>query len=193
MSHTKNKYAAIFAMTFSVLFYFLVYVIRVEPGILANDLMAEFKMTSSTLGFMAAVLYMPYVAMQVPFGVIVDKLGVKLMTILCGSLCVIGTFIFGSASNVEQLEIGRFLIGLGSASAFICCGKTASEFFDKEKLSVLLGIAMFMGCLGGITGATPTACLVSLMGWRNTTYAIASFGVLLTVLAVLFMSGKKTP
>ena len=87
--------------------------------------------------------------------------------------------------------MSRFLIGLSTASAFLCCGKIATEFFDKRKYAMLMGIAMCMGCLGGTAGSAPTAYLVSEFGWRVATYVIAVFGAVLTLLILIFM--KRSP
>ena len=187
----SRKNTAILSIAICWLFYFFSYIARVEPSVLANDLMPEFNLTSSVFGFIVSVAYFPYVAMQIPCGVITDKLGTKTMIIVSCGLCAVGTFIFGGAKTVFHLELGRFLIGLATASAFLCCGKIATDFFDKRKYAMLMGIAMCMGCLGGISGTAPTAYLVSKFGWRMATYIIASFGILLTLLAAVCLEKSK--
>ena len=191
MTSSSNRGAAFLSVAMCWMFYLFSYVTRVEPSVLANDLMSEFGITSSIFGVLVSISYWPYVAMQVPCGVITDKLGTKTMVSISCAICSIGAFIFGMAGTVLQLEIGRFLIGLASASAFLCCGKVATDFFDKRKYAMLMGIAMCMGCLGGIAGSAPTAYLVSKFGWRIATYAIATFGGILTLAIALFM--KKSP
>jgi MFS family permease len=130
--------------------------------------------------------------MQIPYGIITDKLGAKTIVLVSCALLIIGTFLFGSAESLTQLKAGRFLVGLASAPGFICCSKVITDLFELKKQSMLMGIAMCLGCFGGILGATPTACLVNSIGWRNATYAIASFGILLIVLALLFMKNNKS-
>jgi sugar phosphate permease len=46
---------------------------------------------------------------------------------------------------------------------------------------------MFVGCIGGICGSAPTAWLVLKIGWRETTFIIAGFGALISVLAFFCM------
>ena len=191
MIGSENRSAAFLSIAICWMFYLFSYITRVEPSVLANDLMGDFNLTSSVFGFIVSIAYLPYVAMQIPCGVITDKLGTKTMVSASCGLCAIGTFVFGSAESILQLEIGRFLIGLASASAFLCCGKVATEFFDKRKYSMLMGVAMCMGCFGGIAGSAPTAYLVSKFGWRFATYAIAGFGILLTIVAMTFMKKNE--
>lgn len=190
MSLTKST-GAIVSISIVWMFYLFSYVARIEPSVLVSELMADFKITSSTVGMVIATMYMPYVLLQVPCGIITDKLGVKKIIIISSTLCALGTFIFGSATEVFHLQIGRFLIGASAASAFICCGKIAGEF-DKRKYSMLMGIAMCMGCCGGIAGTAPTAYMVSHIGWRNATFVISAIGILLAVIALLCIKTTKT-
>lgn len=187
----EKKYSAILVISIAWLFYLYTYIARVEPSVLINELMTDFNITSSVVGVVVSVMYIPYVIMQVPCGVITDKLGVKMMIALSSVLCALGTFVFGAAHAVSQLEVGRFLIGLSSASAFLCCGKVASEFFDRKKFSMLMGISMLMGCLGGISGTAPIALLVEKCGWRITTYILSAIGVLLLILVLAFVPTTK--
>ncbi len=191
MERQNNRNIAILSLIISWMFYLYSYIARVEPSVLVNDLMDTFGVTSSVIGVVISVTYIPYVIMQIPCGIITDKLGITNMIFSSSLLCALGAFVFGAAHSVFQLEIGRFLIGLGSASAYLCCGKVASEFFDKSKYALLMGLAMCMGCFGGISGTAPTAYLVEKLGWRNTTYIIAAIGAILALLALLCMRSQK--
>ncbi len=189
--NVKNSKGAFLSVVLCWMFYLFAYVIRVEPSVVAKSLMNEFGITSSVIGFLGSIAYLPYVAMQIPCGIITDKLGTKTVVLGSCAICSIGAFIFGSASSILQLEISRFLIGLSTAAAFLCCGKIATEFFDKRKYAMFMGIAMCMGCVGGISGSAPTAYLVAKFGWRVATYTIAAFGSILTLMIFFFM--KRCP
>jgi MFS family permease len=165
------------------MFYLLCYISRVEPSVLSNELMREFNMTASTFGVVISSLYITYCLMQIPNGILLDKFGSRAIMSVSALLCAIGLFIFGSARGPIQLEIGRLVLGLGSASGFIGCTKVISDLVPPQKYSVYVGISMFVGCLGGICGSVPTAYLVAYFGWRTTTFIIASFGIILSFLA----------
>ena len=189
--NAKSSKGAFLSVVLCWMFYLFAYIIRVEPSVVAKSLMNEFCITSSVIGFLGSIAYLPYVAMQIPCGVITDKLGTKTVVLGSCAICSIGAFLFGSAHSVLQLEIARFLIGLSTAAAFLCCGKIATEFFDKRKYAMLMGMAMCMGCIGGIAGSAPTAYLVAKFGWRVATYVIATFGFVLTLMVFCFM--EKSP
>jgi predicted MFS family arabinose efflux permease len=95
------------------------------------------------------------------------------------------------ATSIFQLELGRFLLGLFSASAYVCCGKVARDLCDKKKYALLMGAATATGCVGGIIGGTPMAYLSSLVGWRNATFIIASIGLIIALFAFIFIPKDK--
>ncbi|MDR2667213.1 MAG: MFS transporter [Holosporales bacterium] len=194
MTKTIKNSAAIPSILICWIFYLYGYIVKVEPSVLADELMTEFGMTSSIFGLVVSIVYIPYVILQIPCGIIADKLGTKVVVSISAAICSLGVFIFGLASSIIQLEIGRFLIGLATAAAFLCCGKIAADFFDKRKYAMLMGVAMCMGGIGGVAGSAPTAFLIASLGWRNATFAIAILGVVITIAAVFLMrNSTKSP
>lgn len=188
-----RSYKAFIAITVVWLFYLFSYMARIEPGVLVNKLMVDFEITSSVVGTVISVMYIPYILMQVPCGIITDKLGVKKIVIWSTLLISLGMVIFASATTVFQLRVARFIIGVASATAFISCGKVAAEYFDKNKYSLLMGIATGMGTLGGMCGTSPTAYFVAQFGWRNTTYFLSIIGLVIVTLAFFFMKNNTKP
>jgi sugar phosphate permease len=98
------------------MFFLFCYVSRVEPGVIGNELMGAFNMTASTFGFVSSCLYITYVAMQIPTGVLLDKFGSRVIISFGALISAIAVFIFGFAQSVFQLQMGRFLLGIATAS-----------------------------------------------------------------------------
>lgn len=182
-----NDYMKYWTISLCWLFYLLSYFARVEPSALLNELTHDFSFTTSKLGTIISMAYIPYVIMQIPCGILVDRYSTRFVVSISCILCALGTLIFGIGQSDLHLMIGRFLIGLSTASAFLCCGKLSSELFPKEKYALLVGIAMFIGCLGGVFGINITSCLVNLFNWRNLTCSIAFFGIVIGILCYLYI------
>jgi MFS family permease len=180
--YSNIKFMTVLSIATGWMFYLLCYISRVEPGVLSNELMTEFNMTASEFGSVVSALYFTYCLMQIPNGILLDKLGCRTVMSVSALLCSLGIFIFGFATSTTQLATGRLILGIGSASGFIGCTKIISSL-APNKYSILVGISMFVGCLGGICGSVPTAYLVSRVGWRSATFVIASIGILIFILA----------
>ncbi|MDR0640459.1 MAG: MFS transporter [Holosporales bacterium] len=178
---------AFFAIATAWMFFLLCYVSRVELSVIANDLMKTFNMTASTCGLVSSCLYITYVAIQIPTGVLLDKYGPRIVISLGSILVAIAVFLFGSAQSILQLQIGRLLLGVATASGFIGCTKLINELIPQQRYALFVGITMFMGCIGGICGSAPTAWMVARIGWRETTFIIAGLGALISAFAFFCM------
>ena len=184
MSITTKPFVAVIICW---IFYLFAFFARVEPGVLTNDLMREFSLNATQVGAIVSTLYIPYVAMQLPWGLISDKLGSRLVIFLCCTMCGIGVLTFGLATAPWQLSCGRFLIGLSAAGAFLSCGKVVSEVMPANKYAFFMGVTTFIGSLGGVLGSGITANLAEKLGWRPLTCSIAVIGIITGLLAFIFI------
>lgn len=169
----------------AALFYLYEYVLRASPGVMTNELMRDFGVTATALGVFTSAYYFSYVPLQVPCGIIVDWLGARRVVTISALLCTIGGFIFAASETLSLAVIARFLMGAGSACAYLSCLKLASEWFRPERFAVIAGITMMMGTFGGICGGKPLAILVSATDWRTAMTIAAIVGIGVTAAAWL--------
>ncbi len=168
---------------FSSLFMFYKNALEVSPGVMAEELMAEFSMSGTHLGNLAASYFYAYLFMQIPAGFLIDRFGSKKVATLAIAICSIGSILFSQASGLIEANIGRFLTGIGASFAAVNCIKLLSNWFHPAKLAFMTGLMMTIGMLGAMFGQTPLAYLVHQDGWR---FAIWTFGLFGLLLAVLF-------
>ena len=182
---------AILSIAICWMFYLFGCLSRVEPGVLVHDLIHDFSLNATRVGFIVSVMYWSYNGMQIPWGIILDKIGYKFVITACCFICALGVLIFGIATSDVQLMIGRFLVGFASSAAFLSCGKVASELYGKNKYPLFMGIATCMGCLGSMLGSTASSYLAKWYGWRSATVGIAIFGIILGILAFFGLRTNK--
>lgn len=163
-------------------FYLYECILRVSPSVMTQGLMYDFSLTSTALGVLVSCYLYAYVVLQVPCGVMVDALGARRIITASAALCTMGAFMFALGDALIWAQIGRFLIGAGSACAFISCLKVVAEWFSPTKFAVMLGLTNMMGTIGGTFGGPPLAWMVNnLGGWREATLVLATIGVVVTV------------
>jgi MFS family permease len=162
-------------------FYLYECILRVSPSVMTQGLMHDFSVTSTALGILSSFYYYSYTPLQIPCGAMVDYLGTrKILTISC-AICTLGAYIFAQSDILFYAQVGRFLVGAGSACAFISCLKVASEWFSPAKFAVMTGLTTMMGTLGGTFGGPPLAWMVNTGGWRQATLILALAGVVMTL------------
>jgi sugar phosphate permease len=171
-------------------FYLYEMILRVSPSVMTQGLMHDFGVTSTALGVLASFYYYAYVALQVPCGVIVDWLGTRKVVTASAALCTVGSIIFAECDSLYMAQMGRFLIGAGSACAFLSCLKVAAEWFSPAKFALISGLTNMMGTLGGTFGGRPFAMMVNHFGWRTATLIAAGAGIVMTLMAWLIIRDR---
>ncbi len=164
-------------------FYLYEYILRASPGVITNELMTSFGISAGAVGTLIAFYYFAYVPLQIPCGVITDRFGPRKVVSISALLCVLGAVIFATSNSIIFAQFGRFLIGAGSACAYICCLKIASVWFDKSKFAFIAGISMMMGTFGGMVAGFPFAKLSNAHGWRNAMLIAAIVGVVVMIIS----------
>lgn len=169
------------------LFYLYEIVLRVSPSVMTDKLMIHYGITTSMLGVLISFFYYSYTTLQIPCGLILDKLGPR--NIICGSilLSAVGSFFFASTNQLVVAQIGRCMIGMGGACAFIACLQMASLLFHEKYFAILAGISNMMGMIGALCGGFPIARSVNSIGWQETVLLLAAIGVVIAIFAFSFI------
>ena len=148
-------------------FYLYEYLLRVAPSVMTDNLMGDFGVMAAALGVLTSMYYLAYVPLQIPCGVIVDYWGPRKVITVSAVLCMAGSILFSYADSLPMAQLGRLLIGAGSACAYIGCMKIASTWFNPAMFSLIAGISQMMGTIGGTLGNGPLALVVNTFGWRQ--------------------------
>ena len=175
-----------FVWGIAAFFYLYELVLRVSPSVMTDGLTQSFSVTATSLGILVSFYYYSYTLLQLPCGIILDELGAKKLLGLSSLLCALGSILFASTDMLQIAQIGRFLVGAGSACAFISCLQVASNMFPKRYFVLLGGATNMMGTLGGLLGGYPVAKAVNTIGWQYTTFILAVVGIVLC--AVIFFT-----
>jgi sugar phosphate permease len=186
MTHSKNNPTnavsaqAVLVLGVGMLFYLYEYILRVSPSVMTDGLMRDFGVTSTMLGVLTSFYYYSYVALQIPCGMIVDSLGARRVITTSALMCSLGAYVFAKSETLAGAEFGRFLIGAGSACAYISCMKISAVWFAPERFAIISGIGQMMGVFGGTFGGKPFAILVNAYGWRGAMViaSVAGLGVM---------------
>lgn len=173
------------------LFYFYECLLQVSPGVMSNELMRDFSVTSQTLGILSGVYFYSYAAMQLPGGVLMDYFGPHRLLTLATIVCASSTIAFGMTDNFFMACIARLMIGFGSAFAAVGTMKLAANWFPAQRFALLTGLMVTIGMLGAIGGEAPLALLIDGFGWRQSMLIMGAIGLVLAVL--LFFIAQDTP
>jgi MFS family permease len=75
----------------------------------------DFSGSLTNVGYVASVFALSYLIVQVPIGILADRLGAKPFLVLGYALCCVSGIVFFFAGSSESIFLGRFIQGAGEA------------------------------------------------------------------------------
>ncbi|STX29904.1 major facilitator family transporter [Legionella beliardensis] len=173
------------------LYYSYEYLLRISPSVMEPALRDHFNLSATGFGLLSAFYYYAYVPLQVPVGVLLDRFGPRRLITFACLICVIGTFLFASTTLFWVAATGRFLVGFGSAFAFVGVLKLATIWLPEDKLAMVSGLAAALGTIGAMLGDNLLGELVNTIGWRSTIDLTAYIGIILVFVLWFGIRDKK--
>lgn len=167
------------AFTLVVAAYMLSFFHRMAPAAIAGELQRAFAASGAELGMLAATYFYVYTVMQVPTGVLVDTLGVRVTAAIGGVIAGAGSVLFGSADTLALAAAGRLLVGLGVSVMFVSMLKINAEWFYDRYFGTLTGFGVLLGNLGAVLAAAPLVWVLSYATWREVFVALGLFSLVL--------------
>ncbi|KTD64669.1 MFS transporter [Legionella spiritensis] len=168
-------------------FYFSDYLARVAPGVMHRSLQIDFGINEAGFGILTASFYIPYILMQIPVGLIVDRFSIRTILTAMSLMTALGCCVFGLANGLMVGSIGRMLIGFSAAFAFVSALRLATSWFPPAMLGLLAGLTQALGMLGAAAGEAPVSLLVAMVGWRHSMLIIAFLFIALAGLLYQFI------
>jgi MFS family permease len=167
--------------------YFVAITYRTSLGVAALDAAERFDINSSALSTFSILQLLVYAGMQIPVGLLVDRLGTKKVLTLGVVLFTAGQFGFAFSHSYAAALACRALLGCGDAMTFISVLRLGARWFPARRGPVIAQIAGLIGMAGNLVTTLVLARLLDTFGWTATFAGSALGGVLLGVLVVAFL------
>lgn len=171
-------------------FYFSDYMARVAPGVMHRSLQIDFGINEAGFGILTASFYIPYIIMQIPVGLTVDRVSIRGILTVMSLITALGCCVFGLADGLVMAGVGRMLIGFSAAFAFVSALRLATSWFPPAMLGLLAGLTQSLGMLGAAAGEAPVSFLVANVGWRHSMLIIAFLFIALAGLLYQFVQDR---
>jgi len=183
LSIRKKLWLGSFICAIGAVFYCYEFILRILPGVLQSELSAAFgNISASTFGQLSALYYFAYSPMQLPVGMLMDRFGPRRLLSLACLCCTVGSFLFSYSSSISIAGTGRFLVGFGSAFAFVGVLTSAVNWLPRRFFSLVAGLMTTLGMLGLVYGEVKITELASSMGLSSVLMMMVVIGGVLTTL-----------
>jgi MFS family permease len=167
--------------------YFVAITYRTSLGVAALDATERFDINASALSTFSILQLLVYAGMQIPVGLLVDRLGTKKVLTLGVVLFTAGQFGFAFSESYSAALACRALLGCGDAMTFISVLRLGSRWFPAKRGPVIAQVAGLIGMAGNLVTTLVLSRVLGAFGWTPTFVGSALAGVLILVLVVLFL------
>lgn len=189
MRFKKNEYLQWFVLS---LFFVYQYVLRTYPGVLEHEIRDTFHFSANQFGLLGSLCMIAYGCLQIPLGFMLDKFGLKRIVLSSIAVCVIGNILFVHFNAKEITFVSRFLIGVGSACAFMSALKFASDSLPGKHRGLFMGLTLTLGCLGPYVSGEALSFLIKIYSWQNLVDCLSWLGVVLFVCSLYILTPGKS-
>jgi MFS family permease len=178
------------------LFFAFQFILRLWPGLVMDPLKKQFSLDSAEFGVLAAIYYYGYAGLQIPMAILLESWGVRRIVALCACVTGLGMFVLTFSETYALALLGRFLIGAGSAAAFLGTSKVISEWFAEASYARMVGFSFSLGLLGAIYGGKPVGLCIELFHWKRVGFVLSLVSVGIGFLVFFGLKGldvKQSP
>jgi len=174
---------------------FLVYLVagadRANIGVVIPYIREEFPLTNTEVGALASLFHLGYALIQVPFGLLYQRHGVRWLFSLSILATSLATLALGFAGSAAQLKLGRVALGFAEGPINIGILTIINRWFPPREKGTATGV--FLASVKAAPAIVPPLCAVILyhFGWRAVFYLFSVPGLFLAAAWLLLV--RDTP
>lgn len=183
----QNLVIAYFAWASVALFFFYQYILRVAPGVMIHEIRHDFSVNADQFATLGSFYLYAYSLLQIPLGLIVDRIGVRRTILGSIVLCLGGSLLMSYSQILLSAQLSRIMVGAGSASAFMCSLKIIADKLPAGRRGLLMGATLTLGTLGALIAGKPLVYFLDDFGWRTTLTYTALLGITLLIFSLIFL------
>lgn len=171
--------------------FLLVNIHRLSSAVLSEELQATFQTSAAQLGTLHAAFFYIYAIVQIPTGLLADRVGPRYVGAAGAAVLSVGAILFALSDSYLAAFAARALIGLGSGVIFISMLRFSANWFRPDEFATMTGLTAGIAGLGAILATTPLALAVSATGWQPTIILLGIVGFLAA--AGVFVFARNSP
>jgi MFS family permease len=164
---------------------------RTSLGVSGIEAAHRFEVSATVLSSLAVVQLIVYAALQIPTGVLLDRVGPKALIAVGAVLMFVGQITLAVAPSIGIAILGRILVGAGDALTFISVIRLLASWFRGRILPQVSQWTGNIGQLGQVLSALPLSLLLHRYGWQPAFLSAAALSLIAAVLVVVLLSNGR--
>ncbi len=168
---------------------FTIYLFNVQTmfSVVQGDIKSALHLDESHLTMIAATYTWAFAIFQFFGGAFLDCFGSRKVLIPAFIFVAAGVFLYGAATTYPMILVAQVLMALGSCCGFVGAGYIGGVWFGMAAYGTMFGYVQVVSSLSSAIQQPITESLLSHLSYERLFTYLGFFGVLLVVLAVLYM------
>lgn len=160
---------------------------RSSLGVAGIEATGRFDIAATALSTLAVVQLIVYAALQIPVGVMLDRVGPKFLLAAGAALMLVGQTTLAFSDTIGIAIVGRILVGAGDAMTFISGIRLLASWFAGRRLTFVSQLFGSLGQFGQLVAIFPLSIALHTWGWTPTYLSVAALSaiVLVALLAIV--------
>jgi MFS family permease len=155
-----------------------------------SHIASDFKQDISLLGLLSTSFLIGVGLFQVPGGIIAAIQGSRRTAIYGIIIASLAAFLCGLSSQLQQIEILRFVVGLGMALFFGSSVTLITRYLGRGSEGFAVALLNSAHSIGGIIGIFGWVILAEVVGWRQSLLLSGAFGLISSIFLIVFLPSK---
>jgi MFS family permease len=142
-------------------------------GAMAPTLMKAWHTDQSAIGGMYTIYSIAAILCVLLAGLMIDRIGTRLASLILSGLVVAGACIVAIAPNFTIAAVGRFIFGAGSESLIVAQSAILARWFRGKELALSFGITLAIMRLGTLFSFNTVSSISGNFGWQTALWVAA--------------------
>ncbi len=151
---------------------------------------SELHLTYSQSGLLMSLFSLPGIFVSLFGGFLSDRSGIRPLGMGCFLLMLGGTLLVGLGRDLQTLELGRVIAGIGAFTLSVFLPKIISQWFKDKELGLAMGIYNTGVPLGSVICFGLFGKIGNLWGWR---IPLVIVEIYLIIISILFLTLYRLP
>jgi MFS family permease len=162
-------------------------------GPLADSLQRLLGFTDTQIGTLNAIYSFPNIVMVLIGGILVDRFGTRLSTLVFASICLVGAVVTAMSPSFPMMAAGRLIFGLGAESMIVAITVAIGQWFVGSQLGFAFGVNLSIARAGSYSADRSTAWFQPLyeMGWQPPLWLAVGFASLAVAACMVYYLLEK--
>jgi MFS transporter, ACS family, D-galactonate transporter len=163
---------------------------RINLSVSRDALHDSFGLSLVAFGYLSSAFSWTYALMQMPAGVLLDRLGVRRVGRISAFLWSVASFAAAAAPSLTLFFGARFLLGVSESPTFPANAKALGYWFTREERGLATAITDAAAKLSTAIGVPLIGLLLLYFGWR---WSFAATGFISLLYFLLFYLVYRNP